>query len=210
MRNFISCRFQLPLICIALSIVAGCNETASQSETTKVANKLPKMDFHKPKTMSDALGRLKEIHEIVISENELPAPRKYEVLEVIHGTGESAHSHYYLADSKHEDHDDHGHAEMETSEKTHQVTVDVFTEFHDIARWLPRIAAATDGMEAESWQQVKTVAAELAKMTAMPEGDETDVQSLRGEFRDKADEIAVLIQKLEAASDKNSTSEEGA
>lgn len=181
----------------ALAIASsGCDqspESNSDSGDSQSAQ-MPKMKFHRPDDFKSAVARLSDIAQKIHSDDPLPEPLRFKVLEVIHGTGVSAHSHYYLADSHddddgheehgHDDHDEHGHDEhdhdehghddhdhdghghddhdhhgedMESSEKLHEIEVDVFTELTDIVRWLPEIAGDSD-MDKWTWDEVNSIA----------------------------------------------------
>lgn len=158
-------RIQFPPALVRLSIallmigfVMGCNDrqNANSQEDNDSGSDLPKLTFHRPKDFTTAVSRLVEISELIRSEEALPAAKKFKVLEVVHGTGSAAHSHYYLADS--EERDDHGH---ETSaEKMHDLEVDLFTELDDIVRWLPGIAGDGD-MDKTTWDKVNELSTSL-------------------------------------------------
>ena len=154
-----------PLLALGAMIVGlsfficGCDAPmGADGGTDVVEKKLPKMQFHKPKSFAAAVSRLDEIHKAVMSESDLPAPKKFKVVEIIHGTGASAHSHYHLAK---EETPDFSHEEVhESSEKTHEVEVDIITEMSDLVLWLPKIAGDGD-MEKESWEKVRSEAKTL-------------------------------------------------
>lgn len=154
--------YQTLLLCAvsvaALVFISGCNSPVVGDSETAGEKKLPKMKFHKPKSFDVAVSRLEELHGAVMAEGDLPAPKVFDVVEVVHGTGAGAHSHYHLADEDH-DHDGHGH--VTSSEKTHEVEVDAVTELVDIVRWLPKIAGDGD-MEKETWEQVKSESKKLS------------------------------------------------
>lgn len=184
----------VPILVILCGSLAGCGESG-KSEVTggdSVQVELPKQTFHRPENFTLAVARLSEIVLALRSDFALPAPKKFKVLEVIHGTGSSAHSHYYLADSEH--HDDHGHEDLESSEKLHDIEVDVYTELNDIVRWLPKIAGDGD-MDKETWDQVnqlsKAFQDHLESVCDAKEGDE-----LRDAIRSEAETIGEWIETL--------------
>ena len=97
---------------------------------------------------------------------------------------------------------------MKEEEKTHQVKVDVFTEFQDIATWLPRIAAATDGMDEGKFKTVSGVSTELSKLTRTLTQDKSDETNCRQNFRNNQ-HLKTLIDQLKslAKDAKDSTKE---
>ena len=177
----------------------GCNKSDSVTGESNLPSELPKFDFHKPETLDIAVSRLREINEAVVSDVPLPKPRKYEVLEIIHGSGASAHSHYYLAGAQREEHDEHEHEPMKEEEKTHQIEVDIFTEFYDIARWLPKIAAATDGVDEESFNTAAAVGKGLADLSG-PILKSKQNDERRRSFRSNS-ELSALMKRLESVFD---------
>ncbi len=197
LRNRKTTRQYLVFGALLSCFVVGCAKSELDGFEGSNNSGLPKLDFHKPKTLADAVGRLRIIHDAVNSDQAMPKPKKFKVLEVIHGTGASAHSHYYLAGSdsqSHDDHDDHG---GEVNEKHHEIVVDTFAEFQDIANWLPKIAAATDDINSQTWAEVNKVGAGLTQLTTKVIGDEKDPQAVRDSFRAETKTIGGLIEKLE-------------
>ena len=81
---------------VLLCLIAGCHETKTDDSNLVVANTLPKLDFHRPKTLADAVGRLRQIHDAVTADEPLPKPLEFDVLEVVHGTGAGAVSYTHL------------------------------------------------------------------------------------------------------------------
>ena len=82
----------MPLVLFAVVVAAGCdsgNAVNSNGESTDTA--LPKLDFHKPKTLVAAVQRLRTIHESAVGDEEMPKPRHFKIKEVIHGTGAGAY-----------------------------------------------------------------------------------------------------------------------
>ena len=191
-------KFSLVIIALVGLPITGCNNSSSVSSENNKSTELPKFDFHKPKTLSLAVNRMRQLHDAITSNEQLPAPVKYGVREVIHGEGANAHSHYYHADAERKEMDDHGHEPMKEEEKSHQIEIDVFTEFHDIARWLPKIAAATDGVEAETFNSVSNVATELLELSKESMQADSNESERRKSFR-ASTELNGLIEKLESA-----------
>ncbi len=146
-------RRSLPaLLLIAISSFAlncGCQNTGEEPAD----GELPKLTYHKPGDYETALARLNELTAIINSDEPLPAPKVFKVLEVIHTTGSSSHAHYYLVGE--ETPDEHGPADQKSEEKFHDYEVPVLTEFYDIVRWLPSIAGG-DEMDEETWEKVNT------------------------------------------------------
>ena len=164
-----------------LMMAVGC-----QPEVAPKEKALPKMDFHKPKEFKAAVDRIRELHDAFCSEDSLPDPISYTVVEVSHSHGEGdSHVHYHLfkekshdheheddhdhegdheheddhdhADGDHDHEDDHDHDHGDENElKKHVVTVDIFTELKDIVRWLPAIASNGD-MSQDNWEQAKQI-----------------------------------------------------
>ena len=184
------------LIILALSLLSTACDNPDSGGVSK-SKALPNLEFHKPESLNLAISRLREIHDAIVDQGPLPEPREFEVLEVVHGEGVGAHSHYYLAG---QDRQDHHHEDMKEEEKTHRVQVDVFTEFEDIVTWLPRIAAATDGMNEGTFKTVSNVSAELSKLTRKLSQDRLDEKDGRQNFRDSTN-LQSLIKKLETLVD---------
>ncbi len=198
-------RFALLFVMSIGLLASGCQDSYStESASNASPPPLPKMTFHKPKTFFAAVNRLDEIHNTLNGSDQVLAPRKFKILEVIHGTGASAHSHYYLHEEEmgDHDHDDHDHEDMESKELVHDVSIDIFTEFVDVANWLPEIAA--DGeMDKNDWEQTKQWSEELErKLRDVISSDQTDVQN-RESFRNVAKETGDLIAKLKEISAAN-------
>ena len=190
----------LPMIIV----MAGC---ASKSENTDVKEKKsspsqPKLSLHRPANFSSAISRLGEIHEILEGKGELPPPRKIEYVEVIHGQGASAHSHYFLAsefqkmDGAH-DHDHHD--DMEETVKHRFFEVGLRQELEDVARWLPDIAAETDLGESE-WSAAKKISEKIQGIVSSA-SDSSDNQ-FRDAWRKKSTEVAALLDELKEIAKK--------
>lgn len=204
------------LLCLGLSASCGCNEPASSSQATsaeEAETELPKLLLHLPKTGTQAVARMKELVAGLTAEGSLPDPYVYTVREIIHGSGPSAHSHYYRdkGDGKvpnfHEDdHDDH---EMESDEKTHEVSVDPLEELRDLAYGIPKIAAKGDIDEA-GWNTISKVSKEMTNLLGR-HSDETPVEEKRQQIRAAADQFDAWISKIEncVSADSSMNSEEG-
>lgn len=189
-------------VCVGV-LLTGCDSnSANSSNDDAKTSGLPKLKFHQPKTYSDAVVRLREIQDVLIGEDELPSPKQFKVLEIIHGEGAAAHSHYHLApgsegaENEDHEHDDHGHEDMKTEEKTHDVEIDIFTEYDDIVRWLPIIAANSDMPEA-TWNTVKDVSVALEEcLEGILDGTE-DAKEKRAGIKAKHDKIDGFLKQLE-------------
>lgn len=137
----------------------GCSQSGAQKAGGSQQTKLPKLKFHRPKSLLAVAKRLDEICTALQSEGPIPEPIQFTVIELVHGEGSGAHSHYYLDKSAgssdpnveagdEPDYDDHGG--MKSVELTHQLEIDVFTELSDVILWIPNIAAA-EGLEESEW-----------------------------------------------------------
>ena len=183
-----------------LLALSGCtNQQASNAQPQPTADQplIPKL--HKPGSLNDAIERLSEITGDVTGQGELE-DRIVSVVEIVHGEGPGAHSHFYLesdfaAGDRPDDHDDHGEHE---SEKRHEMKVDPFDEFIDIANWLPDIAADGD-LERSDWQAVKQLASNLQSFG----GKVVEKQSRsdrRERFRNLAPQIEQTLKELKQIS----------
>lgn len=213
-------RQPIVMMAVVFSIIpltfAGCPRsdslapTNSKSETNQT---LPAsaMRFHKPKELKDAVGRMKQLHDAMISNASLPQPIEYQVKEVIHGTGASGHSHYYLHEpeaspasgndentlfdySDATGHDDHDHET--TGEKIHDVTIDPFVELKDLAKWLPKIASDSSMGESE-WTQVNATSKQLTPMLNTIIQQSADNEKRRGLYREQATKFSGHLVTLE-------------
>lgn len=129
-------------ICMLPFALSGCaepNSATSSSDGSSGAKKsLPYFSFHKPKEVKVAVGRIRELHDAITGSDPLPEPIFYQVKEVVHGSGASGHSHYYLHDpekneeGESEPHDEDGH--VTTAENIHDVTIEPLAELKDILR----------------------------------------------------------------------------
>ena len=108
----------MAVACVGIVSFSGCEQVSDVSKAKK--KPLPKMDFHKPDSFSAAVGRIREIHDTLVSEDKLPAPITYTVKEVSHSHGDGdAHVHYHLADEHTHDHGDHDHGDHDHGDHDH-------------------------------------------------------------------------------------------
>ena len=197
----------LTILTVGLPLLSGCNPTTGTMVADDSPKKLPKLKFHKPKSFQIAVARLDELRQIVISDEPLPPPKRFKVVESIHGTGPGAHSHYNLAkegasqsqaDAKAHG---HGHDEEESSERIHDVEVDAITEMVDIVKWLPNIAGDTD-MDKTNWETVKTDSAGLhaALIETFEASDSPEMK--RQTLRQLDDQIIRFTKSMSSISDQ--------
>lgn len=148
------------LACFIIITMVGCNENSTVNEPDKKNSvpKAPKLSFHRPKTLTAAVDRIKELHTAVLEKKALPAPSEIKYVEVIHGEGDSAHSHYYMASKFYSaekgELDTHEGEDIKETVEDRVMKLDCITELFDLARWLPSIAAATD-LDEEAWNNIK-------------------------------------------------------
>lgn len=191
----------------AISVICmGCGEVSKEQSGKQEVKKIPKQKFHRPKTLAAAIIRLEGIHASLFSDEPIPEPKKFTVIEIIHGTGANAHSHFHLAnpDGSHDSNmDDHGdHEKMESKEVTHQIEVDVFTELSDVIRWLPRIAAK-ESLDEAAWLLVNQKVKSLESLSS--ELNAANLDSVkRAIFEKHANSIDELIQQLKWTTEKAS------
>lgn len=184
----------LVLFTVCLSISVGCETGTAETES---ASGLPKLKFHKPADFPTAVARMGEIMDAIESDQAELETKTFKVLEVVHGTGSSAHSHFYLADSD-EEHDDHGHETSE--EKTHDVEVDMFTELVDIVRWLPDVAGDSD-MNQANWNKVTDGSSSLGNILKRTTG--ASHEETRGKIQSESKIIRELLSELKSIADGN-------
>jgi hypothetical protein len=206
-RREISVRSLLLLAAAFLMLSVGCDsarqtaDTASDSQTAETADrKIPKLSLHRPDNCDEAVSRMKKLVDTIASEGPLPQPLKYKVREVIHGSGASAHSHYYRIDENGkqiDEEDNDGHEHMESSEKQHEIEVEPYTELLDIAQWLPHIAADAD-IDESTWNEVKATSKEMADVLRLVNGESSE-EKKRELFRSKIDSLEGWIEKLESS-----------
>jgi len=186
------------ILAIGLGMVLGCVDQSGSPAGVASKKKLPKMAFHRPETGAQAVARMKELVEAITSEDPLPAPIEYSVLEVIHGSGATGHSHYYLIKEGQEPGaDDHGHADLESSEVRHEVQVDALTELYDIARWLPKTAALAS-LKKQQWDTVNGISKELVNTMSIFESEKSTAQEKRELVCSNADQLNDWIAQIES------------
>ena len=191
----VTCCFVLSLGC---GPQPGNAASAKKTEMADAKGGLPNNRFHRPKQLGPAVARLRELHEAIVAEGPLPEPIKVKVIELIHGSGPSAHSHYHLADDK-----DHGtHHEEGEKEKVHEYTVDAISELNDIVGWLPRIAGSSDLNENE-WNGLKKLSDEFSAELETAFGDSEDVESKRSAYQSVSEAAASNIESIEELVAKN-------
>lgn len=196
---------------VVTALLVGCNGDARQANSNQknvVSSSHPKL--YKPKTFLAATQRLKQLHESLMADGDFPDPVKIEYVEVLHGQGASAHSHFYSAASYqanknghgHDDHsdghDDHsdGHSESDERVKHHSVEVGLRAELADIIIWLPKIAAKSNLSEAD-WNSVDSISSQLTKVIEEIGADASDA-SFRESWKLKSDEIRTALDKVQA------------
>lgn len=181
-------------------ITIGCNTDASGVATGNGSGeagtkKVPSFTFHKPKELSTAISRVRELHDAITGNDPLPSPIEYQVKEIVHGEGESGHSHYFLHD---EDTDESAadDGDVTTGENIHSVSIEPIEEQKDLIRWLPKIASAGDMAEAQ-WTQVNDISKQMTpQLYAIIEAS-TDQDKQRDSYREHADSFSKQISALE-------------
>ena len=193
---------QISSILALLIVFAGCGDPKTETESSNappVKGELPKLRFHKPKEFGLAIKRLQEAHEVLMSEDPIPAPIQFKILEVVHGTGSSAHSHYYLADGEIEE-DEHEEPVV-TTEFLHDLEIDLFTEINDISKWLPIIAGDTSLSETD-WNQVKNQSEALVDHLFGTQNDALSDDEKRAAYQKEAAKIKPILDTLSELSSK--------
>ncbi|MEM7784140.1 MAG: hypothetical protein AAF623_12365 [Planctomycetota bacterium] len=188
--------------CFLISV--GCtplDEVAPVESTTK---KLPKLYVHCPDDFAPSVKRLREIYNDFESSDDLPQPSVIQVVEVIHGDGPAAHSHYYLAGSNPAD--AHLTAEAASDQKIHELTIDLFTEFRDIAWLLPNIAADSD-MNEKNWVAVKEASGELVEIVERSGKDQLFDTQRKKRIQPDLPQLDSLLSSLEKLIDVSDDSE---
>ena len=176
-----------------LILTIGCNESSKKSEPE--VKSIPKLTLHLPDTYSEGIERIRKLFDSAIANEELPGPICYQVLEVVHGKGMAAHSHYYrFEETDKQSIDNHGHET--TDEFIHSVEVDLFTELADLAKWLPNIAIDGD-MDEATWLKVKKVSSSLSDELDEKFKSNTDAESRRHALRKHSESLSNLIVQLE-------------
>lgn len=198
------------IICSILmtGMLFGCqpdgSSVDSKSETSSTAPRHG-LKLHKPKTLPIAVDRLIEINASLQSEDPFPRPLKIEYVEVIHGTGPGAHSHFYPASSydangKREEHAHHDFHEEESIKRL-VAEIPLRTELKDIVKWLPDVAAKSNTSEAD-WTTVSDTAKSLTKVIEGISSDASDVD-YRDAWKKQSKEIEPLLTTLKTLSAKS-------
>jgi len=178
-----------------LCLLLGCDQSGRQPTAVKKEKPIPKQRFHLPKTYPKGVARIRELFDAANGEGNLPEPISYQVLEILHGTGAAAHSHFHLLkDSKEQNFDDDGHVKM--GEKTHEITVEWSSELSDLAKWLPKIAVGGD-MNEQNWLKVRDLSATLSSELETAFKDANDELSKRESLKQRGESIAKIIEQLE-------------
>ena len=196
----------ISLLFVAVLLV-GCSAEPRQANSNQGdSSSRPKL--YKPKTFPVAIQRLKQIHESLMAEGEFPAPVTIEYVEVLHGQGASAHSHFYLAadfeaNENGEGHDGHAgrHKEDDERVKHHSMEVGLRTELVDIITWLPKIAAKSN-LNESNWNSVNSISSRLAKIIDEVGVDVSD-DSFRESWKSKSDEIQPMLNELQTINDSS-------
>jgi len=192
---------------LLIGMLLGCQPDGrsvdSKSETNSTAPRHG-LKLHKPKNLATAVDRLVEINEALQSGEPFPPPLKIEYVEVIHGTGPGAHSHFYSASSydanaKTEDHGHHDHHEEEAVERR-VAEIPLQTELKDIVKWLPDIAAKANTSEAE-WTTVSDAAKSLTKVIEGIGSDASDAD-YRDAWKKQTKTIEPLLATLKTLTEK--------
>lgn len=192
---------------VVTALLVGCEGESKQANSNlknAVSSSHPKL--YKPKTFTAATQRLKQIHESLIADGDFPDPVKVEYVEVVHGHGPSAHSHFYSAASYQANENGRGHgeylngrSEAEESVKHHSMEVGLRTELADVIVWLPKIAAKSNLSEAD-WKSVDSISSQLTKIVDEIGADLPDA-SFRDAWKLKSDEIKTALDKVQAIND---------
>ncbi len=192
-------------ILLLFVMLTGCDSKTSQSdpvaEKEQSTQRHPFLELHKPKELAVAVTRLVEIHESLMGSGEFPSPIKIDYVEVIHGEGDSGHSHFYLASEYSEsggevESDGYPGEEVEVDEKVKHYVMEVGSraEIGDVASWLPGIAAKSNVGESD-WTSVSEVSKGLKDIIDSIPDDATDV-SFRESWKTKVKDVESMLGKL--------------
>ena len=129
---------------------------------------------------------------------------QFSVVEVIHGEGQSAHSHYYLESKWDPDAEDHHHEGMKTTIEKHKLEVDAFTEMTDIVSWTPNIAAASELSE-DDWNTVNKTCQSMEKLLESEWKNAKADSEKRAAYKKVATEFESHISQLESLVVKQDT-----
>lgn len=204
-------KIHLSICLLAISaLLIGCNGESTQSNSTQGSSgssSHPKL--YKPKTFTAAIQRLKGMHESLMADGEFPAPVTIEYVEVLHGEGASAHSHFYPAASyeahEHDDEHDDDHSDRHSEEgetvKHHSMEVNLRTELTDVTTWLPKIAAKSNLSETD-WNSVDSISSQINKLISELGAGIPDSE-FRESWKLKSDEIETMLAKLQTICDSS-------
>jgi hypothetical protein len=184
---------------LLLAVLSGCNNNKQPAPASKAAAESgPNLSFCRPKKLSAAIARLQEMHEVLLAPGDFPSPVKVDYVEVIHGTGPSGHSHYYLAadyEAQGEGHDEHGGHHHEDEAVKHSVLeLDLQSELTNIVAWLPDLAAKSDLGESD-WKTVSAVSKRLKEIISAIPSDPADA-AFRESWTARANEIQTELEQL--------------
>ena len=174
--------------CLTLS---GCKDPTTKPDST-TAKKLPKLYLHCPDEFKPSVKRLREIYDAITSSDPMPAPIVSKVVEIIHGEGAEAHSHYYKVGQDRGD-----HREETEKERIHEIEVDAFTEFRDVAWILPNLAADSD-MNEKDWLIVKKAAWGMVEVLDDAISNDQSTEEKRAAYNKNKEAISTDLQKLES------------
>jgi len=140
---------------------------------------------------------MKELIAGFAADGPLPEPFVYTVREVIHGSGRLAHSHYYRENPNEEapnfDHSDH--ADMESNEKLHEVSVAPLEELRDLAFGIPKIAAKGN-IDETSWETVNKISKEMTELLGR-HNDKTTLQEKRQQIKSHSKQFEAWIATID-------------
>jgi len=178
--------------CLALG--SGC-DSGSASQTApkdgQAKGGLPNFQFHQPKKLEVALTRIRELHDAMLAEAPLPDPSVFKVVELIHGTGSAAHSHYHLADESYD-----GHREEDEKQKVHDYKVDAVQELTDLIGWLPRIAGKSDLSE-KDWDRLRDISRAFDDKLETAFAEAKDADEKREAYKSVSDEASGYVDSIE-------------
>ena len=214
-------------MCLMCFAFQGCAPSTTDSPAGKATKKLPKLTFHKPKEYSSAVARLGELISAINSDAALPEPVRFDVEEIMHGTGSSAHSHYYLVykhehkhkhkhkhkhehehehehEHQHGQESDHEHDHEDEHEHGHQETGrKLHTVKVDVITELTDIVrwlpsiAGNGDMDETNWAQVKSVSESFGELLESATAEQS-VEEIRNRIREKKAAIDGYLKQLTA------------
>jgi len=193
------CLTLFAVLMAGLGWASGCVESGS-SAGVATQKKLPKLFYHCPESGDEAITRMKELVDGLVAEGEVPAPIEYTVREVIHGTGASGHSHYYLIKDgvqQTEDDEEEHHGDIESSEVMHTVQVDAFTELYDVVQWLPKMALK-EHLGKQQWVATKKISDEMLDAMSIFDEKKTTAEQKRELIRSKSKQFSDWVEQVES------------